>query len=305
MKYWLKNSFAALILATAVISTAQAQATRTWVSGVGDDANPCSRTAPCKTFAGAISKTAAGGEISALDPGGFGVVTITKSITINGDGTLAGILAALTNGIIVNAANTDVVRLRNISINGAKTGLNGIRFLAGNTLELDNVSIYGFTTHGIDVSLSTNDNRNLLVKNSSITNALSNGVNISSTVGGLTGKFSAVLDHVSIHKTGKGIYSNYTNAVTTIGNSVITQASVTGVHAQAGKIGLEGSSLTNNNVAIQADANGKVWITDNDMFNNTTLFVGCGATTLLTNQDNRTGGNGGIGCTPTGLVDLK
>src|SRR5688572_12301684 len=93
---------------------ANAQATRTWVSGVGDDVNPCSRTAPCKTFAGAISKTAAGGEISALDPGGFGAVTITKSITINGDGTLAGILASLVNGVTINAATTDRVVLRNL-----------------------------------------------------------------------------------------------------------------------------------------------------------------------------------------------
>src|SRR5712691_3114554 len=83
--------FVAITLAFSAL--AQAQATRTWVSGVGDDANPCSRTAPCKTFAGAISKTAACGEISVLDPGGFGAVTITKSITIDGDGTLAGILA--------------------------------------------------------------------------------------------------------------------------------------------------------------------------------------------------------------------
>src|SRR5438045_8476177 len=83
--------------------SAFAQATRTWVSGVGDDANPCSRTAPCKTFAGAISKTADGGEISVLDPGGFGAVTITKGITLNGDGTLAGILAAGTKGTIIHA----------------------------------------------------------------------------------------------------------------------------------------------------------------------------------------------------------
>src|SRR4051794_27676469 len=101
----------ALVLPTV---SASAQATRTWVSGVGDDANPCSRTAPCKTFAGAISKTAAGGEISVLDPGGFGAVTITKSITINGTGTLAGILASLTNGVIVNGAGIHVV-LRNLS----------------------------------------------------------------------------------------------------------------------------------------------------------------------------------------------
>src|SRR5690349_202627 len=100
-------------------SSTQAQATRTWVSGVGDDVNPCSRTAPCKTFAGAISKTAAGGEIDALDPGGFGAVTITKSIVIDGT-TGAGfgsILASGTNGVNVNdsasgAPNTIVVRLR-------------------------------------------------------------------------------------------------------------------------------------------------------------------------------------------------
>src|SRR5437764_13873948 len=117
----------------AVTSLAQAQASRTWVSGVGDDANPCSRTAPCKTWAGAISKTAACGEIDALDPGGFGAVTITKSITLDGTGTMASILAAGTNGINVNdsnsgSPNTHTVTIRGISINGACTGLVGINF---------------------------------------------------------------------------------------------------------------------------------------------------------------------------------
>src|SRR5919107_5637110 len=82
---------------------AHAQATRTWVSGVGDDVNPCSRTAPCKTFAGAISKTATGGEINVLDPGGFGGVTITKSITISSEGFEAGVLVSGTNAIVINA----------------------------------------------------------------------------------------------------------------------------------------------------------------------------------------------------------
>src|SRR5258708_20405191 len=72
---------AVALIVLAFTSMANAQATRTWVSGVGDDANPCSRTAPCKTFAGAISKTAVGGEIDCLDPGGFGPVTITTAIT--------------------------------------------------------------------------------------------------------------------------------------------------------------------------------------------------------------------------------
>lgn len=86
------------------IQPASAQAPRTWVSGVGDDANPCSRTAPCKTFAGAISKTAAGGEIDALDPGGFGALTITKAITIDGGGgQVASVLVSGTNGKVVSA----------------------------------------------------------------------------------------------------------------------------------------------------------------------------------------------------------
>src|SRR5580700_6054859 len=88
-----------LFVAGLAIAPAHAQATRTWISGVGDDVNPCSRTAPCKTFAGAISKTAAGGEIDALDPGGFGTVTLTKSITIDGGGGQVASVMASSGGI--------------------------------------------------------------------------------------------------------------------------------------------------------------------------------------------------------------
>src|SRR5688572_17347195 len=116
------------ILLLTVATFASAQATRTWVSGVGDDVNPCSRTAPCKTFAGAISKTAANGEISVLDPGGFGAINITKAITIDGGGEHGSILAALVTGVIVNAGVNDTIILRNLSINGAGNGLNGVRY---------------------------------------------------------------------------------------------------------------------------------------------------------------------------------
>jgi hypothetical protein len=134
---------------------AQAQASRTWVSGVGDDANPCSRTAPCKTFAGAISKTAVGGEIDALDPGGFGAVTITKAVTIDGGGgQVASVLVNGTNGILVSAPATDVVTLRNLSINGIGGGTNGIRFLGGKALHIEHCSISNFTNHGIDIEPS-------------------------------------------------------------------------------------------------------------------------------------------------------
>src|SRR5687767_15444373 len=119
----------AIVAATAFgyAAPASAQATRTWVSGVGDDVNPCSRTAPCKTFAGAISKTATDGEINCLDPGGFGAVNITKSITIDCEDTQGSILAAGTTGVIVNATTTSRIRLRGISINGAGSGTSCVR----------------------------------------------------------------------------------------------------------------------------------------------------------------------------------
>ena len=131
---------------------AHAQATRTWVSGVGDDANPCSRTAPCKTFAGAIAKTAAGGEIDTLDPAGYGAVTITKSIIIANEGVgEAGILAAGTNGVVVNAGPNDIVTLRGLVIDGGPTngaGPNGVRFLVGGVLHIQNSVIRNFTAAG-------------------------------------------------------------------------------------------------------------------------------------------------------------
>jgi hypothetical protein len=130
---------------------AHAQATRTWVSGVGDDANPCSRTAPCKTFAGAISKTATAGEINCLDPAGFGAVTITKSISIICHHTLGGILSAGTTGVIVNAG-TGAVVLKGLDINGVNTGVNGIRVITAGALTVEDCTIQNTTGWGIQLS---------------------------------------------------------------------------------------------------------------------------------------------------------
>jgi hypothetical protein len=110
--FWLKLIAALAVFIFLPATAAQAQATRTWVSGVGDDANPCSRTAPCKTFAGAISKTAAGGEINCIDPGGFGAVTITKAMTIRCSDVEAGVLVSGTNAITINAGVADRVVLQ-------------------------------------------------------------------------------------------------------------------------------------------------------------------------------------------------
>lgn len=130
-------------------SSASAQATRTWVSGVGDDANPCSRTAPCKTLAGAISKTAAGGEIDLLDPAGVGGVTITKSISINaewaGEG---GVLVSGTNGIIINAGANDIINLRGLFVQGMGTGLSGVLILSAGQVHMQDMIIREFKASG-------------------------------------------------------------------------------------------------------------------------------------------------------------
>ena len=195
----------------ALTGAAHAQATRTWVSGVGDDANPCSRTAPCKTYAGAISKTARDGEISTLDPGGFGAVTLTKSITINGGGTGQGygsILAALTNGVIINitdpADTRKTVRLNWLDINGASTGVNAIRVLSATNVFVENTNIDGFTNHGIDVNLAVGNTTgvSLMVKHTSIRNCTQNGIGITNAG---SGQVVATISDSKIQKCSNGI----------------------------------------------------------------------------------------------------
>src|SRR6476661_6878047 len=158
------------VIVLACSSFAQAQATRTWVSGVGDDANPCSRTAPCKTFAGAISKTATGGEISVLDPGGYGGVTITKAITINNAGGEAGVLVSGTNGIVIAAGATDRVTLHGLMIEGLATGISGVRITSAAEVIVDDCQIEGFrgtNSNGILFAPSSGTSR-LTVRNSTI-----------------------------------------------------------------------------------------------------------------------------------------
>ena len=253
---------------------AQAQASRTWVSGVGNDANPCSRTAPCKTFAGAISKTATGGEISVLDPGGFGAVTIGKGITINGTGTLAGILNSLgVNGIVVNAPATDTVIIREVSINGAGTGANGIRYLAGKTLMVDHCWIYGqnnaATSRGIDVALGANGT--LKVINSVIENVTEDGIHLNATAGLAV----AVIDNTTIMNCGQdgveaaanvrgdltrsivavaganGVSASGANTQFNIDDTTVAHCTTTGLRSSAGdSIRVSDSMIANNNTGI-------------------------------------------------------
>jgi hypothetical protein len=210
--------------AVACAAVAQAQATRTWVSGVGDDVNPCSRTAPCKTFAGAISKTATGGEISVLDPGGYGTLTVTKAITVDG-GTGAGwgsTLASGTNGFVINITtnlSTDKVILRNLSINGAGTtlGTDGIRFLDGAELTIENVSIFNFSGDAIDIAQTQNSATH--IRNVTINN-VPNGIKVNTT----TGQTTITVEDSSIRATTVG-FDAVANVRASLKNSTFDQGS--------------------------------------------------------------------------------
>ena len=176
------NVLAIAFFTFAFASAAQAQASRTWVSGVGDDANPCSRTAPCKTFAGAISKTASNGEINCLDPGGFGAVTITKPIAIICDGVTGGILASLVNGIIVNVPNAgDRVHLEGLDIEGFSNGLNGVRIITGGRVTIRKCSIRRFTGNAVDLAGTIAGARVYIIDSQLLSNG--GGVHVHSTGG--------------------------------------------------------------------------------------------------------------------------
>ncbi len=261
------NVLAVAIFTLTVVSMAQAQATRTWVSGVGDDVNPCSRTAPCKTYAGAISKTARDGEISTLDPGGFGAVTITKSITINGGGAGQGygsILASFVNGVIINITDpADVrktVRLDWLNINGASTGLDGIRFIGGNALFVENTLIDGFTGDGIEVSGANLGATNQLhMRNVSIRN-VANGVNINNST---TNATQLTIDGCQISKATNGVNAgNGTRGL--ISNTAISSCTGSGINATEStsptEFGVSTSSITANGTGITAGAGTEVLI---------------------------------------------
>lgn len=210
-----------LLAAVAAAHPALAQATRTWVSGVGDDANPCSRTAPCKTFPGAISKTAPGGEINVLDPGGFGGVTITKSITISAEGVEAGVLVSGTNAIIISTTNpSDVVVLRGLDIEGLGTGLDGVKLLTPlQALHIENCTINAFrgsNGNGIEVAPTTGTTE-VYVKNSFVRNS-AGGILIRPGTG--SANVNVTLENVHVDNNSFGVKSDATNTTGTLRVSI-------------------------------------------------------------------------------------
>lgn len=316
MKFRSTLSILAVLGCTLVFaSMAQAQATRTWVSGVGDDVNPCSRTAPCKTYAGAISKTAKDGEISTLDPGGFGTVTITKSITINGGNGGQGygsILSALApQGVLVNITDpADVrkaVKLDWLNINGASTGTHGIRIIAGNSVAIENTLVDGVTTNGVDIS--TTASVEVSVNNSTFRNCASRGFSASTSSGTVT----ASISNSNFFNNGIGVLATNNSRVScyeciAAGNATNGYlAQVTGSAANSSQLTLEHCVAFNSGTGIAAGggvagASDILRVSDSSITNNTTAgFAVFSTGQIVSFHDNIIEGNGAnVGATSPG-----
>jgi len=304
-------------------TSAQAQATRTWVSGVGDDANPCSRTAPCKTFAGAISKTAAGGIINCLDPGGFGAVTITKSLTIDCTGTFAGSLASGTNGVNVAGAGIVVV-LRGFSIEGVGTGLIGVNITNAAVVQLENMHIYGFrsgtaagvrvaTTGAVELSIS-----NSLIADNGSGTATGGGIVVAPT--GAAGSAGVSLNRVSVRNNSVGINADGTAASSAAGikvivsDSEVTGSTGNGIRAVSSAAGA-GTQITinetvvtgNAGIGLTAEGNAKASVLTGAsvITHNVTGISGTGGGQLLTYGNNQLNNNGTNGTFTAAAINLQ
>lgn len=308
-----------LVIATFVLafaSIAQAQATRTWVSGVGDDANPCSRTAPCKTFAGAISKTAVDGEIDALDPGGFGGVTITKSITIDGSPTgMAGLLVSGTNAIVINIQSTsgsNTVQIRNLAINGAGStiGGNGIRVVGPGVANLavivENCVIWNFRSIAAGNGRGISDERtaagSLYVQNTLIKNNGGSGIVAIGANGPTT-----VLNDVQFIKNGSaGVASSGANRSVVARNCVAAKNGLAGFFAEvSSRMDVINSSSTHNPNGVESDTSAEVRVSRSTITRNTTngLFLNGG--TILSYGTNEVSANTGNETFTAGGPTLK
>jgi hypothetical protein len=284
---------------------ANAQATRTWISGVGNDANPCSLTAPCKTFAGAISKTAVNGEINCLDPNGAGTVTITKSITLDCHDIFVSILNTATNGIVINFdsfAAGDVrktVRIRNLNLNGGNTGLNGIRIVgaaasAGSAVFIEDCLIDGnFGAPGKGISDERSGGGELSISHTTVRDMAGSGIVVAPASGSTT--INATLDNVRVQNANFGVAAG-AGVRMMINNSVFSGNTAAGIEDDPNaQINVDNSVTSNNGTGIQSG--GTTRLSNTDIAFNATGISGAGS--ILSFGNNRISGNTAAGTAPS------
>jgi hypothetical protein len=269
----------ACVSLSALVTPAHAQALRTWVSGAGQDFNPCSRSAPCKTFAGALNKTTAGGQINCLDPGGFGTVTIGKSITIECEhgGGFGSVTSTVSGAIAVAAGPDDVVILRGLDLDGLAQvfalAQNGVVFSSGKALYVEDCFIHGFLNGGITVV--TGSTSQVFVHNTYLSN---NGIGMLLSPSG--GAVMATLDEVSADANAAGLTFNGGSGSMsiTVSNSSISENNWSASGTNNGLFGDLNTNLTMDNDIVYGNFGSGV------EGNTTSAILLIGSSTIVANN---------------------
>jgi hypothetical protein len=280
---------------------ASATATRTFVSGVGSDANPCTLAAPCRSFAQALTQTSAGGEITILDPAGYGAVTITKSVSIVNDGVgEAGVTASSGSGITVSTGASDVVNLRGLTLVGASGSSEGILFTGTGTLNIQNCVIRGFGGDGIGMLPGGSATFN--ITDTIVSNVGNNAVVIQSAG---SGTVTGVWNRVQTIGSGSGFLVNGANSTgavdVTIANGLASNngagVSTEGSPANANtQVMVVNSVVANNGTGIFEDGgNSTTYLEKTTIAGNTIAINVTNSGALFSFGDNYVKGNGNDG----------
>ncbi|HYR75262.1 MAG TPA: right-handed parallel beta-helix repeat-containing protein [Pyrinomonadaceae bacterium] len=279
--------------------TAQAQS-RVFVSGVGSDTNPCTRTAPCRTFQQAHNVVSSGGEVVALDPAGFGQLTITKSISIIGDGVYSGISASSGNGVTI-ATTSITVTLRSLIIDGLGSGTNGISATDFSVLHIENCIVNGFTDIGIRVDPSAVGTRKVFIKDSISRNNGSRGISLSNGSG--TALLATVEGTRTENNVSIGLVVNGSGSRVTARGCLSSGNSTVGFMSFSGVLNIESSVASNNGEDGIATFSGTVRVSTSTATNNTLFgFTNSGGGTFESRGNNTVVGNNGGGAQTFGTI---
>jgi len=310
----IRSIFASLCLAALAfaiaVAPAHAQATRTWVSGIGNDGNTCTRTSPCLTFARALTQTAARGEINCLDSGSFGTVNIGKSVTINCEGAIGGVQAGNgATGITVNIAANDVVYLRGLDILAASNGVSGISLIQAGELHVEHCLIHGFNFGAASgIAVAASGQSRLFVSDSFITNN-GNGILIRPTGSGIV---NAAVKQVHLESNGVGLGVDSTAGTGAVNLSLVDSvaagngggsigvATLTNAAKGIANVMINRTSLSANLVGLRSNGpRSTVRIGDSEITQNTTGVQSSNSGVLQSYGNNQLNGNKTDGTMPT------
>jgi hypothetical protein len=274
---------------------------RTWVSPTGNNANTCDQTAPCRTFFTAITKTDPGGEIDAMGPADYGVVTINKSVTIDGGAGLAGITTVNSTAIDINAGPNDAVTLRNLSLSGAGMGPDGIAIANARSVLIEHCSISGF---GTGVFFQANGPVTVTITDTTIHNNSIHGIEANS-IGPFYARLTAT--RVRLTDNGNGMYL-VSNALAYVTDSIASNNTGNGfyvVGTVATQLSLEGTSSSHNGGAGVVSQNPFALVRLSNSTIDHNVGVGLLAFSggqILSYGNNRVSANGGGDGSPTGMA---